>query len=1697
MSENLKDQSNPFSTGGGGVNFETRIQASFALALVAGISVPGLPLSARARELKFQAKYDGVHTDDFVLFANDKIGNDYKLCAQIKHTITISAQDSMFSEVIKGAWEDFNTTDADGRTDAFALITGPLPRKDVNSTLPILEWARYSATAEEFIKKSTTEGFTSKDKIEKLEAFKIQLKLANNNQELTEEKLWKFLRVFYLLSFDLDSKNSIVGNMMGGLISAHSNEAPCLVVAKLITCVQEFNQNAGTLTLSNIPPDLSILFKPVISYALEEDIRKLRERGDYIFDGISTSIGGIHIPRDEDIAKIEGAFDGAQFIFVTGERGAGKSGVVKDFISARRKNMATFYLRAEDLDKSHLNDVFSVIGMRSTLGQIAEHLSLVENKVLVIESAEKILELNNQTAFTDLLKFIKAQGDWIVIATGRDYAYQKLSFSYLQLCQISFATVNIEGFSDIQLNILCSEATVLRPLVENNSMTSIIKIPFFLELAMRALSNGATFSERDTESEFRNTVWSSVIAHDSYRKGGLHVRRRATFIDIAKKRAKLMLFGVHEKDFDAEAVSALEADHLITKDKGAYISPSHDVLEDWALEEFVNEEYRACSGDPRTFLVAIGSEPAINRGFRLWLQRKLKSDAELRDFVGLILADLSIESYWKDETITAILQSDNVDDFFLTLKPLLLKNNNELLLRFMFILRITCQRSRGLGLKIADDVDALFQTLSLQPYGHGWAALIKFVYEIREQLVASSLPNVVDTLSIWGDGQSIQKVLSDGARIAGLLSLFLLEPIKDTYRKEKIRLKILGVILKVFPVIQNEFKDKIEQDVFVKKHNSDRLAYVDELCQLVLQSDSAVALCKESPDFVIRLAYHEWVKEHEVDMLGQLYSMDIEASYGLDTEHEYSSASGIKGPFKYLFIFHPRKTLDFMINFFNRAVAIFSESKHAAVVDIPSPYKMPNQTALNKIEIKLNNGTSIEQFSSSQLWNGYRGFSTLPGVLQCTLMAFENWLMNYVEKSGPNNEIDWIFNYILTSSNSVMPTAVLASVATAFPNKIGEATLPLLKCSELYKLDILRQSQEKFEGGWFGGGFNSDPLSNLYIQERKIASNRPCRKQSLEHLLLTFQFNQELRDRALTIIDALQAQAVATQDEDLRFMLHRTDSRGFSVVKDKKTSDIYLKTKAELPQDLIKVKADFDQQRKLDLRIQKLFVWTRKAWDERMFDTSRYATHIDALDEARNLVLMLQDDAAVTEFRQMAVGATRTAAALCLRDELETLSEDNFEWVVHIVLDAVIQYADAIDSSAASDATDSFGSVACAYVLLRLFEFDWSEEDFTALKLHLACALTHANHHVRIAVARGIAAYLWQENPDFAAFCMRSVIAYSRFEEEVLQPKRYRQYQDKFKSRTEEISEDIRYFRTEFSEGKNYGESELESINELELEKVYLSVLMIPVDSKDSEHTQLLKKMVEYVYDHQYRNNNDRTTFRLSNIVESTIRKCLVEHVVGARHSNFEDMRDLLLLGCSKAPSFTYLVKLSCDIAMEKLQDFDSIWALWRVLEPGLVAIAKNDLTTRFSGRENDLNRLLRGMLYMDFRDNGHPSNMICLERGADHLLNFMRNNAENSHVYEALCSLIYHFPQMFFADGIGIAMEKYEENSDILHMQVNSAYYLEMSLARYLQVENRGSLTRKMHKVCLVLLTGIIELGSARAYYLRDNLVSARRISN
>ncbi|MCT8347698.1 hypothetical protein LGZ99_10850 [Photorhabdus temperata] len=186
-----------------------------------------------------------------------------------------------------------------------------------------------------------------------------------------------------------------------------------------------------------------------------------------------------------------------------------------------------------------------------------------------------------------------------------------------------------------------------------------------------------------SEKDFRNIIWQSVIACNVDRKFGMPARRKSTFIEIAKKRAKQMLYGVDESLFDPEVVAKLEEDNLIYRDsQKSVISPMYDVLEDWALEEFISKEYIGNAHDIRAFLTAIGNEPAVNRAFRLWLFQQIKFEVVCTDFISSLLLSNDIENYWKDEVISAIIQSELPEMFLNNLSKDLLGNNCHLLIRF-------------------------------------------------------------------------------------------------------------------------------------------------------------------------------------------------------------------------------------------------------------------------------------------------------------------------------------------------------------------------------------------------------------------------------------------------------------------------------------------------------------------------------------------------------------------------------------------------------------------------------------------------------------------------------------------------------------------------------------------------------------------------------------------------------------------------------------------------------------------------------------------------------------------------------------------------------------------------------------------------------------------------------------------------------
>lgn len=269
MNKNTKQLSNPFSTGSGGAFFENLIQAKFVTLMLTGGYAPCLPIYP-IKEIKLQTKIVGYHTDDLLVTVENPTDKKdrRKLLGQIKHTIKITKSDKVFAEVIQAAWSDFNNSElfSKGR-DVIALITGPISKTDIDGVNFILEQARHTSNFSEFETQVNQVHFSSDNSRNKRDAFRSQLEKANEGKEISDDDFFQFLKHFHLLGYDLDKKGSVISSLLHSHISQFNKEIPSEIWSKIIVEVQQYNQNAGTITLENIPEEIKKYFEsPIVQH---------------------------------------------------------------------------------------------------------------------------------------------------------------------------------------------------------------------------------------------------------------------------------------------------------------------------------------------------------------------------------------------------------------------------------------------------------------------------------------------------------------------------------------------------------------------------------------------------------------------------------------------------------------------------------------------------------------------------------------------------------------------------------------------------------------------------------------------------------------------------------------------------------------------------------------------------------------------------------------------------------------------------------------------------------------------------------------------------------------------------------------------------------------------------------------------------------------------------------------------------------------------------------------------------------------------------------------------------------------------------------------------------------------------------------------------------------------------------------------
>ena len=685
-----------------------------------------------------------------------------------------------------------------------------------------------------------------------------------------------------------------------------------------------------------------------------------------------------------------------------------------------------------------------------------------------------------------------------------------------------------------------------------------------------------------------------------------------------------------------------------------------------------------------------------------------------------------------------------------------------------------------------------------------------------------------------------------------------------------------------------------------------------------------------------------------------------------------------------------------------------------------------------------------------------------------------------------------------------MPTAVLASVATGFPEKLRKAAFPILRTPELYDYDLERTIHEidGNEINWHKTGFNLDPLADLYTEERRKAALRPWRRENLESLIVRLQFT-DMREEVFVILDELRS-SVPSDDKRWLFRFHRIDARGWEPEADKVNNRIIFMPKSIEP-DLQEIQQKTQEDQALNNRFCALGLWSVHTFKNEPLEQEYYANWEDALEEAKSLLDILNSGSA-SDFARMQFGGIVKATSIFLRDHSSELDEEDANWCVELVIQAVLSDANTKDTIAAADKTDHRGAAAAASVLPVILDYTENDEERLYVKKVIATTLTHANDNVRKETANGIREHLWQRDADFAQKCIDGTIEYARlFLDEInrkRQTNRVWNIEGEENVESDESAAWLGSFRDQFASGQITADPVDISFISYSSWHILCPCLMVPNGSTEPSHISLLSKVLSLLIEAEESKNRYR--YSESEKVEIhyelpiDFAKRFADYLLSMSESDGKIFIEQLQIACESAPSLVYWLLLCIAVSTEKMGNKELYWRFWKQFSDRVqeIAIAISQELNKQNSRYNEKTKLIRGMLHAD-----NPWQKVDYENqdivhGKDLILEFVKNAGTNPDVFESMASLMYHFPGIFLNQGLNL-LSKHQEavGGTQLLSGVNTAFYLERCIQRFLLWDSTGRISKEMHQSCSVLLNAIIDTASSGAYYLREHLIRSRKV--
>jgi len=1347
----MSDKGSVSSKGGLGTNFEQHVQAAFLVSLLTGGVAPCIS-GARVAKLAFQTTKLGYETDDLLVEATSVSGQQHRLLLQIKNNLSISSQDAMFEQVINAFWHDYQSASLfDPTLDRLVIVKSGLNDTERNHVKVILNWARAHAHSPSFF----LEVRRIQEKTKRLEIFRTVLAKVSQTP-VTDDELWRFLRCVELLDYDFMNTGSVdEASVLHLLNLAKSAQADVSGLDLWHHALHEavlLNSNGGSFAATDLAHTILYQrFAPNHLDPVRQAVLRLARNSQAITIPLKNTVGSIKLDRETGKVAVLEALDSHDLVLVTGGAGVGKSALVRDVLAEQFAADGCFAFRADQFNEPHLSHVFTKQGIAETLEDMLGCLALLPEKVLFIDSAEKLLEGPPGNAFQQLLALVQARGGFKIILTARQYAVDLLVQRY-ELSGVQ--RVVIPELVDEELTLIQTAEPALSGLLQNEKLRPLLRSLKYMDLAITLLGKTQADFSGMSLLEFKQQLWRYLVEDANTQGMGMPLKRNKAFLAVAVLRAQQMALFVAPDSVDEQALEALTHDGLLFRQGEEWrFAPTHDVLEDLALAKFINRHWLD-SQDAEPFFGAIGNEPALRRGFRLWVEDLLTGDPDpALKLLEQTFSSPSIEKYWLDELLVAVFRSSRADVFFTRFETELLENSAALLGRCMHLLRTACKQHAS---------DELSHTGLLYPTGSGWAATIRLAARHRARLAALR-PLIAHVVLDWAWtlGSAWDPLPAEAAEVKTIVFTFFdqLEQGDELWLSDSNKAvveRLIKLALKLPELAAPELTGLLTRAMAyeVRERNWRLRAFYEQLRNACLHGFYAAHMCRYLPELVVELMNYTWKKrpKREEDQWPGFRGSqprDQEEAFGLEPQHNDYPPSAYKTPVLQLLRYNPLAGMDFVVDLLNYCTDAYRLDKTR------------ESHSLVEVAFTGANGVAVQQFGSNTFWGAYRGGSALPHVLESVLMSLEEYLLTMAgwESEVSQKNYRWCFTHLLTSSRSAAITGVLTSVALAYPEGLGETWLPLLTVKEFIEWDYNRATHERL-----AGMHTAEDHDLHFAQREREASNQLPHRTQYESGLVSFTADYQHKHGPLTpriqqILDEHHQSITPETDFLWRKHLREMDMRHWEV------------TAYDPAQRMARLQPVYDDTVKAEMASAAPYF---AAQSRRLAMSAWIGNILEKQDTAScNLVTWSEIYADYTQPGRKPFHENRLAglAVIGLRYLAQELTPPQRAWcwkTIHVALRFRIEHANDYESKATFDERNNLSDqqvVLQSFLLLNQFAPDGRARR-ALVELVLRAVTTHFHDYLLTYLYDHLRDEFFVQHPDLLARVWRALLEVSRLEKE-------------------------------------------------------------------------------------------------------------------------------------------------------------------------------------------------------------------------------------------------------------------------------------------------------------------------------------------